>query len=1184
MPLQSTITVPPIQPGYFLSTKSNGSSPRHSYLRQRSSTSPLATSFADRQQQQQLQQHSHQPLSGRPPPLQPRPVASRRSSQSSDSLTLSSSGHTVGSAKAVTTFRPQLAAVRSTSQLHRSSSSATLREMSNEFITDGDFGELQTASASSLSHAPHSQGHDRESGTTTSSSWYYSIAPSIASPASTSEAILETASEGASSACSAHHRKSTSLGHSLDKANVVAFPGPAAVAADQQHSSVSSKAKALPPATESDAVESLLSSSRSSTSIGYAASTVTDILSEPSLDWGAHFWVVIEDPKTQHLLFYNPSKGECRWTVPKGTFVLPRDPEGDWLQFHDESRQLPYYWHPPSRRAQWERPRSARLIIPLIALQRLSASYPNSIADINHDVSQSPTKRTSTTSYMTSPPTTPEILSSPLSSFAMMSRTRSYNDFRAKMHLQPEEQLPTHHIVPPLSPVLFRRRAATATAEADTPLTSRVNSSSSGADLSYKGFRRAQQPDSSTQSSKLGALSAEDSGVVLLADIPTPSPNTACTIAESSQGEGPPSRNNRIMKHVNGSSSTVREGQEVPPPRAQDSNRRRSSGVAVAPVGSLLTIPQPPIFTAHSVKGSHPQCEARVSSIEISTVSSHGELKALTLMRRPRDPDKRLKVSDFITHSLSPLPNEKKSTESPHKQDSLSTAAQLGVESPGLQRFEFFARERFFPKRRGLFKRKVNPMEPLRWQMNRLASPLLPLPRDLHHDAVLCSKVILRLCGERDKAVFIGKPPPVSIGFTPGVGNMPVQPHSDIFPMNLSRFRCGQKRAFYQRRTAHAQEAGVSAATIWQEQRWLLETCICKSAIRDEVFCQLISRLSKQAPPTTRFRAWQFLGVLLTSIAPTSRELAESLQVFVDRSCDVEEEHSSILTLARHCQNRLSAVMQRGTSVLAPSIAEIQGSWEAAFNPSVFGQTLEGVMKAQSASYPDMVVPVILYFLGDALFLLGGPSAPGMFRIGGNVQKQIDLRLRIDRGQYSLAGLIDGRHDVLVIGSVLKTFFKELAEPLVPMNFYHSCVEAAALEDVNACTSLVNTTSAMPTLNRRVLLYLVALLQRFSRPEVVKCTGVNSVALASIFSPTIFRSPSTDIAAISRDARFESVWLHTLLLHLPCDNVDPDYSPNVVEPCKRLSQLNSAGATSIASTGTVITGHQSDLRLPFDHL
>jgi len=63
--------------------------------------------------------------------------------------------------------------------------------------------------------------------------------------------------------------------------------------------------------------------------------------------------------------------------------------------------------------------------------------------------------------------------------------------------------------------------------------------------------------------------------------------------------------------------------------------------------------------------------------------------------------------------------------------------------------------------------------------------------------------------------------------------------------------------------------------------------------------------------------------------------------------------------------------------------------------------------------------------------------------------------------------------DVHVAASLLKLWYRELSEPLVPCELYDACLFSH--DDVNAACDIVNC--QLPTLNRIVLKYLVRFLQ-----------------------------------------------------------------------------------------------------------
>lgn len=644
------------------------------------------------------------------------------------------------------------------------------------------------------------------------------------------------------------------------------------------------------------------------------------------------------------------------------------------------------------------------------------------------------------------------------------------------------------------------------------------------------------------QPSRIGVFPRDDSGLSLASEIgPSPRKPTFRGRFDSQTTEHRlpfSSRLNSITEQsISSPSNSPKSTAEKPMQGKTIAHLAR-----IATVGSLLTIPKPPSASVVTRVGNGRLSNATPpasphKSIDMMTLSSHSEVGPF---RRPRDPEKRKNGLLNVTPARSRWVVTEQATfaEDVIAEDDGAAGATTG-ESPtsltplSVYRFREFARMQLSSRRRGLFSKRETPLESLLWHRNQNTGPLLTLDKELHRDAVHCFKIIFRLCGERSKAVFFPKPPPVPIGYSPQAAEQ-----GSCYEGSAIAYR---KPARHRHKCLSPSNMDEDGPTIWEEQRWLLEVCISKAPLRDEVFCQLVTRLNKSAPPVSRFRAWQFFGVLLSSIAPSQRDLIDALQVFIDDACHPDQEHESIRALARHCKKRLTAILKRGTDTKAPTVQEIQGAWEAAFNPSVFGQSLDAIMEAQAENYPGMAVPIILPFLVDALFLFDATRTPGIFRLSGDVEKQVELRVRIDRGHYSLNGLC-GRNDVLAIASVLKLFLRELEEPLIPTAMYHECIRAAARDNTAHCVRVV---AQFPAVHRRVVLYLVAVLQRFCRPEVVKATGVDARALSTIFSPNFFRCPSTDLNTVSANARFEAHFLHTLFMHLPCEAVDPAYVPNV---------------------------------------
>ena len=130
---------------------------------------------------------------------------------------------------------------------------------------------------------------------------------------------------------------------------------------------------------------------------------------------------------------------------------------------------------------------------------------------------------------------------------------------------------------------------------------------------------------------------------------------------------------------------------------------------------------------------------------------------------------------------------------------------------------------------------------------------------------------------------------------------------------------------------------------------------------------------------------------------------------------------------------------------------------DAAFQPTVFGETLERVMSLQRDAYPDAKVPVILSFLADVsvayfpknvnklihacqgILALGGLTTFGLFRTQADPAKVAQLRNTINQGTYSFEGFEDPH----IAAAALKLWLRELASPVVPPELHRTCVVAA---------------------------------------------------------------------------------------------------------------------------------------------
>ena len=68
---------------------------------------------------------------------------------------------------------------------------------------------------------------------------------------------------------------------------------------------------------------------------------------------------------------------------------------------------------------------------------------------------------------------------------------------------------------------------------------------------------------------------------------------------------------------------------------------------------------------------------------------------------------------------------------------------------------------------------------------------------------------------------------------------------------------------------------------------------------------------------------------------------------------------------------------------------------------------------------------------------LKGLDMDGIYRISGNITEVQKLRHQVDHGKYNLKDF-----DIHVLSGALKTFFRELDDPLIPRCFRTHFVEA----------------------------------------------------------------------------------------------------------------------------------------------
>ncbi|THH14803.1 hypothetical protein EW146_g5582 [Bondarzewia mesenterica] len=837
--------------------------------------------------------------------------------------------------------------------------------------------------------------------------------------------------------------------------------------------------------------------------------------------WGSHFWVTLVDPQSQVSFFACPATGEVSWDPPVGNFVLPPNKDGEWWEISDESRGgIPYYYHTKSGKTVWDRPEG--FVIPLTVLQntalgrRLSKTFNTTSVS---DASKRPVNRRSRTNLNERNPSQVQIYSRP-----SQSSTRS----------SPGQTYPPAKRQPPMRRSLSSDQYNTVGCSTSQPHSQQPGRSWSHgtAGLAVSQLppipgspyaTEASAPSTPTSSKSRPAVSRkasnhsirsekEDVAPIKHAEQELPNPVRSKSSASYHPSRSPP-------QSLSAAVEMLSQKQAQTPPHSPMSMKTVSteSGYAsqldkAMDEGKSQAIPPPVPMPITPTKTKAPRVGGKIISLPILNAEATSNMSPVKRraagkpipVERAVPPTPRANVASLSTGLYPILPED------------LASDIQQFVESNFCKTVLFDASYWFpFPAQGphgtddGLAKGEFSTLIILSLRQlmrcdNRqapLTSPLLNITRSLHKDAVKAFKVIQRLMGDREREARPGR--------LQNDGQL-----QSMASLNTS---------------THSLSSG--SLGMLEEERWLLGEGLTHGELRDEIYCQLMKQLTGNSNAESQFKGWQILCVLLVTFPP-SKNFETYFRSFLQQRTSQTEGRVDVM--AKYCLKRLSVIAKRGPRGKPPSMSEIETASDAAFNPSTFGEPLDAIFRLQERNYPHQRIPIILPFLADGILALGGTKAEGIFRVPGDGDSVSELKLRIDKGYYNLEG-VDDPH---VLASLLKLWLRELCDPLVPDEMYNECITNAS--DPEACVSVVER---LPTINRRVVLFIISFLQLFLDERVLAATKMTSANLALVMAPNLLRCSSESMAVVFTNALYEQTFVHNLLLNLRCTSVDPDYVP-----------------------------------------
>ncbi|XP_058805658.1 rho GTPase-activating protein 11A-like [Phymastichus coffea] len=138
--------------------------------------------------------------------------------------------------------------------------------------------------------------------------------------------------------------------------------------------------------------------------------------------------------------------------------------------------------------------------------------------------------------------------------------------------------------------------------------------------------------------------------------------------------------------------------------------------------------------------------------------------------------------------------------------------------------------------------------------------------------------------------------------------------------------------------------------------------------------------------------------------------------------------------------------------------------------------------------------------------ILKNITQEGLFRKAGSQLRQKEIIARLDNG-----GQLGDKNNIIDVGNCLKTFFRNLPEPLIPY-IYHDLFVRCQMLKTNKLYALLLACILLPPHHLNTLAYLMEFLKAVSTHEQQNKMGIDN--LARVFGPNIMPLQETTMVAV----------------------------------------------------------------------
>ncbi|XP_058826347.1 uncharacterized protein LOC131686146 isoform X4 [Topomyia yanbarensis] len=173
-----------------------------------------------------------------------------------------------------------------------------------------------------------------------------------------------------------------------------------------------------------------------------------------------------------------------------------------------------------------------------------------------------------------------------------------------------------------------------------------------------------------------------------------------------------------------------------------------------------------------------------------------------------------------------------------------------------------------------------------------------------------------------------------------------------------------------------------------------------------------------------------------------------------------------------------------------------------------------------------------------------GLGVIGIYRIPGNTAAISQLTDQVNRGMDEVTLRDPKWEDVNVVSSLLKSFIRNLPEPLLPNELYHSFICADKLSGQARLIELKQLLKRIPTYNYETLKHLMRHLHAVSTNALVNLMDPRNLAI--VFGPSVVRSVNESLETAVKDMKHQCQIVEVLITHYQYFFED-DLLPIVVE-------------------------------------